>query len=110
MMPVDVNHAPVARADRVATAIDTLVYVLYPQLLANDSPGPGDRGQRLRVVDVAATPGTHGTVRMVGGHAYYVPAPGFAGQARFRYTVRDNGGTEHGGVNTDSGWVRVTVG
>lgn len=97
MMIADVQHTPVARADRLSADADSLLMVMYDQLLAND------RGRRLAVVDLAATRATHGAVRMVGGHGTYVPAPGFTGEARFRYTIRDGRG------GTDSGWVRVTV-
>lgn len=97
-MLADVQHTPVARADQLATPADTLLTVLYGQLLAND------RGRRLAVVDLAATRATHGSVRMIGGHGIYVPADGFTGEARFRYTIRDRDGA------TDAGWVRVAVG
>ena len=97
-MLADVHHVPVARADHLTTAPDSLLMGMYADLLAND------RGRRLAVVDLSATRATHGAVRMIGGHGTYVPAPGFTGEARFRYTVRDRAGA------TDAGWVRVSVG
>ncbi|WP_243058688.1 Ig-like domain-containing protein [Nocardioides sp. SR21] len=97
-MLIDAGHLPVARADRLSTPADSLLTVHYEELLRND------RGRRLAVVDLAATRATHGSVRMIGGHGIYVPTPGFTGEARFRYTIRDRGG------RTDAGWVRVTVG
>lgn len=97
-MLIDVQHQPVARADRLATPADSVLTVYYRDLLGNDS------GRRLAVIDLTPTRATHGSVRMIGGHGIYVPADGFTGEARFRYTIRDRDGA------TDAGWVRVTVG
>jgi hypothetical protein len=98
-----VNRAPVARTDHLTGHTDTPLIVLYGRLLSNDSPGRGEHGQRLRVIGVADDPESPGHVFITGGHAVFVPASGFDGTARFRYTIRDSGG------RTDTGTVRVTV-
>jgi hypothetical protein len=104
-----VNRAPIARTDHLTARADTPLVVLYGPLLANDSPGRGERGQRIRVVEVADDPDSPGSVLVTGGHAVFIPPAGFVGTARFSYTIRDNGGTRRGGQNTDTGWVKVTV-
>ncbi|GIG23630.1 hypothetical protein Cch01nite_43540 [Cellulomonas chitinilytica] len=65
------------------------------ELLANDRPGPDDEAtQRLTVTGVTATSETHGTLdRTADGTIHYTPEDGFLGQARFAYTVCDDGTT-----------------
>jgi len=104
-----VNKAPIARTDHLSATAGTPEVVLYGELLGNDSPGRGETRQRLTVIDIADDPNSPGTVFVTGGHAVFVPAAGFVGTARFGYTIRDSGGTRRCGVNTDSGWVKVTV-
>jgi hypothetical protein len=99
-----VNHAPIARTDHLTTTVDTPLTVLFGQLLANDSAGRGERGQRLWLVEVADDPDSPGSVLVTGGHAVFVPEQGFVGTARFTYTIRDRG------QKTDTGKVLVTVG
>ncbi len=98
-----VNRAPIARTDQLTAKADTPRIVLWRDLLGNDSAGRGESGQRLRVVSVTDNPDSPGTVFITGGHAVFVPAAGFVGTARFRYTIKDGGG------KTDTGRVRVTV-
>ena len=103
VLAVPVNKAPIARPDHLTTTVDTPKIILWGQLLSNDSPGRGERGQTLRVTGVADDPDSPGSVFVTGGHGVFVPAAGFVGTARFRYTIRDSGG------KTDTGTVRVTV-
>jgi hypothetical protein len=104
-----VNKAPIARTDHLSATAGIPEVVLYRELLGNDSPGRGESRQRLTLIAVADDPESPGTVFVTGGHAVFVPAPGFVGTARFSYTIHDNGGTRRGGVNTDTGKVFVTV-
>lgn len=54
-----------------------------------------DSGASIAVTGLSALPKTTGTVEILeGGSLRFTPAPGFAGQARFDYTITDTTGLE----------------
>jgi Ca2+-binding RTX toxin-like protein len=97
-----VNDSPIAVDDSASVAAggDEIIDVL-----ANDSPGPGEAGQPLTVVSVGAP--AHGVAEIVSGgpdagKIRYTPASGQEGPDTFAYTVSD-------GEATAVGHVTVTV-
>jgi len=83
-----VNDAPVARPDRAETTAGRAVSI---DVLANDQDPDGDTLSILRVKDASS-----GTAHALGGKVVFTPSPGFAGTARFTYSIRDGmGGTAH---------------
>ena len=88
----NVNDAPVAVDDTLATAEDTAATL---NVVANDSDVDLDT-----LVVSAVTQGANGTVSFVGGSVTYTPAANFNGTDAFTYTVSDgNGGTDTGAVS-----------
>ncbi len=91
---LEVNDAPTANADQKSTNEDTPLTFSASDLLANDSAGPANESnQTLTVMNVSATPDTHGAVQLTGGQITYTPAPDYNGLASFTYTIQDNGFT-----------------
>lgn len=85
------NVAPVAADDTANTNEDTTLDIPIATLLANDADGDGDP---LSVTEVVGGPDAHGRVTVVGDAVRYTPVAGYAGPARFEYTVADAlGGT-----------------
>ncbi|MCY3679387.1 MAG: tandem-95 repeat protein [Gemmatimonadetes bacterium] len=95
---VNVNERPVAMDDALSVDEDRRTRA---EVLANDEDP--DRGDRLRVIEVA-TP-AHGQTRIVdaGAAVQYAPDPNYHGPDRFTYVVADAGGL------ADTATVEVTV-
>ncbi len=89
------NRPPQAIADNAATSFGQPVTI---RVLANDSDPDGNT---LAIVSVTQPAG--GSVAIEGGTLVFTPSPGFAGVARFTYTIDDG----HGG--TSSAQVTVNV-
>ena len=94
----NVNERPTAMDDTLTVAEDRKTRAA---VLANDEDP--DRGDRLRVIEVA-TP-AHGQTRIVdaGAAVQYAPDPNYHGPDRFTYVVADAGGL------ADTATVEVTV-
>ena len=94
----NVNERPTAMDDTLTVAEDRKTRAA---VLANDQDP--DRGDRLRVIEVA-TP-AHGQTRIVdaGAAVQYAPDPNYHGPDRFTYVVADAGGL------ADTAAVEVTV-
>jgi VCBS repeat-containing protein len=107
----EVNDAPVAVTDAIATAEDTPNAFAATLLSANDSPGPSNEStQTLTVTGVSATSAQGGTVMLVAGVITYSPAANFNGADSFTYTVTDNGTTNGAAAPLSSvGTVNVNV-
>jgi hypothetical protein len=85
------NDAPIAVADTASTSEDTPLNI---RVLGNDTDADGDT---LRVVRVATTSATRGTVSINSdGTLRFVPEADFNGSATFSYTIADaaQGGLE----------------
>ncbi len=82
----NVNDAPVARADTIATDENTAVTA---NVVANDTDADGDA-----LTVQSFTQGAHGTVSFSGPSATFTPATNFSGEDAFTYTISDGkGGT-----------------
>ena len=93
------NDAPVAADDSYTTVEDTVLTVLAPGLLANDSDADGDVLSAVLVDGVS-----HGSLEMsAAGSFLYTPSLNFTGLATFTYRVTD--GTAQSAPAT----VRITV-
>ena len=108
---VVVNDAPIARDDTLSAIGENAAprTISFASLLANDLAGPANEsGQTLTLISVGNAVG--GTLGIVGTDVIFTPTTGFAGQASFDYTVRDNG-TSYGiaAPLTDVGTVRFTI-
>jgi len=78
------NDAPVAIEDVATTNEDTPIVL---QVLGNDSDPENDA---LRIVRLAVTPASHGTIAINGnGTLRFVPERNFAGVGVFTYTITD---------------------
>lgn len=82
-----VNDPPLAREDALTVVEDTAAFVADSMLLANDSPGPLENSQALRVV---AFDGGGRATAIDGGVRLQWP-PDFNGAERFVYRVADDG-------------------
>ena len=91
-----VNDAPVAVADTVTTAEDTVATIAAATLLANDSDPDGTP------TITAVSNATSGTVSLAGTTITFTPAANFSGAAGFDYTISD-------GTLTATAHVTVTV-
>jgi predicted extracellular nuclease len=106
-----VNDAPIAFDDALSSVLDNVgVRVIsFASLLANDLAGPANEAaQGLTITAVGNAVG--GTVAIQGTNVVFTPTAGFTGQARFDYTLTDNGQTR--GVNdfrSDIGTARFDV-
>jgi VCBS repeat-containing protein len=80
-----VNDAPIARADAFAVAEDSMLSVLPPGVLLNDSDPDGDA-----LSLTLGTGPTRGTLSWAGdGSFLYTPNPDFFGTDSFTYSVSD---------------------
>jgi hypothetical protein len=87
IVPGSGNRPPLLVADTVTTGPNQPVII---DVLAND--GDPDDGDIVTLVAVD-TP-ARGTAAISDNKIIYTPEPGFAGEVRFHYTVRDLGGIE----------------
>ena len=102
----EVNDPPSAADDVASLAEDGSATI---DVLANDSPGPGNESaQTLAVTDV--TQGGHGSVTNNGTDLSYSPDPDYNGSDSFTYTACDDG-TTAGVLDSlcDTATVTVTV-
>ena len=98
--PAGANAAPEAAADAAEVAQGSALVIPAADLLANDTDADGDA---LAVIAVSNAQG--GTVSLADGMVTFTPEDGFAGEARFDYTVSDG----RGGLATASVAVAVTA-
>lgn len=106
-----VNYVPVAGDDTLTAVAQNAGprAISIASLLANDLVGPAnDVGQTLTITTVGNAVG--GTVSIVGTDVIFTPTTGFSGEARFDYTVRDNG-TSYGVADplSDIGTVKFQI-
>ena len=92
---IGTNDAPIAEDDETATLEDRPVTI---SVLSNDRDPDADP---LSIESISRP--LHGTATPSGMSIVYTPAPGFAGEDTFTYTLTDS----HGG--TDTGTVTITV-
>ncbi|SOB90757.1 Ig-like domain-containing protein [Ureibacillus xyleni] len=95
----EVNDPPNAADDQLPNIEQNSnpISIPFSQLLANDTPGPvNESGQELMIKSVQNATG--GEVRTENGHVIFTPNTNFRGQAKFEYTVEDNGTSD--GVST----------
>ncbi|MEO5917529.1 MAG: Ig-like domain-containing protein [Luteolibacter sp.] len=92
-----INDAPVATADSGATDEDTILNVVAPGVLSNDTDLDGD--SLTAVLDVAPANGT--LLLRADGSYDYTPAANFHGQSIFTYHATDG--------NLDSNVMTVTI-
>lgn len=89
----EVNDAPTATDDILEDIDeDTPVRIPISKLLANDSAGPNESGQTLKVTLKGTATG--GTVIQDGTDIAFTPDPDYNGPASFRYEIEDNGTTD----------------
>jgi surface-anchored protein len=82
-----VNDPPAPRDDEVALRWTS--QSVFVDVLANDSPGPGETGGLvIESVDQPA----NGKVEILGGKLFYLPKNGYTGSDHFTYTIKDEGG------------------
>ena len=94
-----VNDAPVAVNDSYTTAVDVLLSVAAPGVLANDADPDGDGLNALLV-----TAPTHGTLTFNSNGSFtYRPATNYNGPDTFSYRAGD------GITNSQVAWVSLTV-
>ncbi len=92
----NVNDAPVARDDAYTTPAETLLTMLAPGVLANDSDVEGDP----LTAALVSNP-WHGTVTLnANGSFAYQPATNFSGLDTFTYRASDGGATSGGATVT----------
>ena len=99
----DANHPPVAGDDAFATAEDTILTVLAPGVLANDSDADGDV-VTLQAHDDSSLIGT--IVFDDDGGFVFTPDPGFVGTTSFVYRAFDGGAVSNNATVT----IEVTAG
>lgn len=105
-----VNNAPQAGADTVRAFKNNALLIPIATLLGNDSKGPANEAsQTLSIISVGSATGGTVSLDSTAGIVNFTPANDFIGNASFRYTLRDNGGTANGGVDTAEGQVSVAV-
>jgi hypothetical protein len=105
-----VNDAPQAGANTVRAFKNGSVQIPVATLLSNDSKGPANESsQTLSIASVGSATGGTVSLNSSTGIVTFTPANDFIGNASFRYTLRDNGGTANGGVDTAEGQVSVNV-
>lgn len=83
-------------------------------VLVGVTPGPSNEStQTLSVVAVGPNATSNGSVvgtaTLSGNTITFTPIEDFTGEARFDFTVQDNGGTANGGLNTAVGEIIVNV-
>lgn len=84
-----VNSAPVAAADSAFTFKGDSVTI---NVLSNDLDSDGSLDNSSVRIEVSPAP--NGSVEVLaGGAVRFTPTPGFAGEASFGYSVKDNSGT-----------------
>lgn len=93
-----VNHAPDAVGDTLAGTSGLPMVISPNSLLANDKDVDGNP---LKIVSVQGA--EHGAVAMVNGNIVFTPNLGYAGEAKFSYTLSD------GSDLTDTATVNVKV-
>ncbi|MHB8968953.1 MAG: Ig-like domain-containing protein [Pirellulaceae bacterium] len=100
-----VNDAPVAGADMATVERDRGAAITV-DVLANDSPGPGETlVDALTIVSVQGF--SHGGSATISGTSVlYQPAGDFFGEETFTYTIRDNTTQVNGGLTT-TGTVKI---
>lgn len=95
--PEDANQAPLALDDEYIMTPDTLLEVIPPGVLGNDSEPDGDALQA-----VLDKPPKSGVLALnADGSFSFAPDPGFEGRVRFTYHVTDG--------QAESGKARVTI-
>ena len=95
---ISVNDRPVARTDTYDTDEDTVLTIVGPGVLANDTDADGDA---LRAVLIDPAP--HGSVSLNDDGSFtYTPHANFSGTDGFTYRVSD-------GLLTDTGLVTITI-
>ncbi|MFO0940770.1 MAG: Ig-like domain-containing protein [Pirellulales bacterium] len=104
----EVNDAPIPTNDSFGTNEDVPLVLNQSQLLVNDSAGPNESNQTIRVTAVQLVTPNGGRVSLVNGVITYTPAPDFHGTDTFTYTVTDNG-TTGGAAAPLSSLATVTV-
>ena len=99
---LNVNDPPIAVNDTFTGILENRVDNVL-DLMANDSPGPGEGAlDNIRLVSVGA-PDRGGTVMILGNRILYTPAPNFVGIETFSYSIADSADL------TASALVTVTV-
>ena len=95
-----VNDAPIANNDNYSTDEDTLLSVILPGVLGNDTDVEGSVLSPILVSDVS-----HGDLILnADGSFTYLPAPNFTGNDSFTYKVND------GTVDSNIATVTINVG
>lgn len=82
-----VNDPPAPRNDEFTLRWTSQSVLL--DVLANDSPGPGETGG---LVIASVDQPANGKVEILGGKLIYWPKKGYTGSDQFAYTVKDEGG------------------
>ena len=90
----EVNDAPTANADLVTVAQNSPQTIPAATLLANDSAGPGETSQTLRITSVAATGSGTVSLNPDGSAVIYTSAADFLGTDTFSYVITDDGTTD----------------
>ncbi|HEX8170479.1 MAG TPA: Ig-like domain-containing protein [Thermoanaerobaculia bacterium] len=103
----EVNDAPTANADSVATAEDTPLTFAASTLTTNDSKGPANESSQTLTVTAVSNP-VNGTVSLNAGSITFTPDANFNGTASFDYTVTDDG-TTNGSADPLTSTATVTV-
>ena len=98
MNTVDIQHAPMARADQMSALSGVPTNASLAKILANDYSYDG-----VAMTFQGFTQPAHGVVSVAGGEVTYTSAPGFAGIDTWTYTLQDPRG------NTGTGTVSVHV-
>lgn len=90
----EVNDAPAATNDILADMDEDALPVRIPvsQLLANDSAGPNESGQTLKLTLKGTATG--GNAILDGTDVVFTPGPNYYGTASFLYEIEDNGTTD----------------
>ncbi|MBX3422802.1 MAG: tandem-95 repeat protein [Pirellulaceae bacterium] len=105
-----VNDPPRPGADSVRAFKNNPLQIPVADLLRNDTPGPANEAtQTLTIIAVDSATGGSVSLNSATGIVTFTPEADFTGSASFRYTVRDNGGTANGGLDTAEGLVSVSV-
>jgi cyclophilin family peptidyl-prolyl cis-trans isomerase len=103
-----INHAPTSPGGSVVTPVNT-----PDTIQLTGSTGDPDKQQTLTFINIPSTT-THGTITNVDsskGTLTYTPNAGFIGVDSFTYQVKDDGGTDNGGVDTSAqATFTITVG
>lgn len=96
-----VNDPPSAVDDTATMAEDSGSIDI--NVIANDSPGPGETAIDSLTIQPVTLPNQSGTAAVINNQIHYTPAANFFGNETFNYTVVDQGGL------TATAMVTVTV-